>query len=356
MSALDVRTPSALPWVGIGQQLRAPLDNDESRSGLTTAPRDDGGGRVQFRTLRQLASSGLVGPPRWLWKGYIAIGAVTLLAGRPKCGKSTLIFALLRALEENGTFLGLDVSPTSVLYLSEEDVTTLREKAARFGCAETGVRFLTRRDAFPRESFRTWMQSAMTAARRTGSRLVVIDTLAFWGGLGPDAEKDAGAVQALLDPLHELASAGLAVLLIHHTRKSGGGDTSAIRGSTALAAGVDIVAELEREGGAGHEARRILTAYSRYKDTPERLLLELGSEGYRGLGAPGALVRTYTETVKAALPTRSPGCTQAEIAAATGISQQRVAEVLGEPCDAIVRGGTGKRGDPFRYHRRPHAT
>ena len=32
--------------------------------------------------------------PEWTWDGYLAPGVVTVLAGRPKVGKSTLFFGL----------------------------------------------------------------------------------------------------------------------------------------------------------------------------------------------------------------------------------------------------------------------
>ena len=40
----------------------------------------------------------LTGPPRWLWRGKVPEGAVTLLAGRPKLGKSLLAIWLAAQL------------------------------------------------------------------------------------------------------------------------------------------------------------------------------------------------------------------------------------------------------------------
>lgn len=44
--------------------------------------------------------------PEWLWHGYLAPGALTILAGKPKAGKSTLAVAVSEAVaRQAGPFL-----------------------------------------------------------------------------------------------------------------------------------------------------------------------------------------------------------------------------------------------------------
>src|SRR5204863_8743643 len=74
--------------------------------------------------------------PDWLWEGYLARSVVTLLAGRPKAGKSTFLFALLAALTKGRPFLGRPTGRAGVALLSEERRDTLAEKARRFGLEE----------------------------------------------------------------------------------------------------------------------------------------------------------------------------------------------------------------------------
>jgi len=51
--------------------------------------------------------------PDWRWTGYVAPGAVTILGGKPKAGKSTLALALAEAVAtEAPTFLGRAVDVT----------------------------------------------------------------------------------------------------------------------------------------------------------------------------------------------------------------------------------------------------
>ena len=57
--------------------------------------------------------------PDWLLGGYIAPGVLTIgPAGKPKVGKSTLAFALVRAIREDaGTFLGRTVRQLSLIHI-----------------------------------------------------------------------------------------------------------------------------------------------------------------------------------------------------------------------------------------------
>ncbi len=70
--------------------------------------------------------------PAWLWSGYVAPSAVTLWSGWPKVGKTTMLFALLGALEKGEPFLGLPTRAAGVLLLTEERKGTLASKVRRW--------------------------------------------------------------------------------------------------------------------------------------------------------------------------------------------------------------------------------
>jgi hypothetical protein len=53
--------------------------------------------------------------PAWVWEGYLARGVVTVLAGRPKCGKSTLFFGFLEALATGEPLIGQQVRAAGAL-------------------------------------------------------------------------------------------------------------------------------------------------------------------------------------------------------------------------------------------------
>src|SRR5712692_8947723 len=56
----------------------------------------------------------------WLWHGYLAAGAVTLLTSQWKAGKTTLASILLSRMKNGGELAGLPVAPGRAVVLSEE--------------------------------------------------------------------------------------------------------------------------------------------------------------------------------------------------------------------------------------------
>jgi hypothetical protein len=85
--------------------------------------------------------------PKWLLDGFLAPGAVTLVAGRPKVGKSTFLFALFEALATGQPFIGLDTCQSGILLLTEERPDTIAEKARAFGLADMNTHVLMRYQA-----------------------------------------------------------------------------------------------------------------------------------------------------------------------------------------------------------------
>jgi predicted ATP-dependent serine protease len=63
----------------------------------------------------------------------VAPGEVSLIAGRPKVGKSTLLFGLIAAILHGQPFVGRGTCDRGVLLLTEEGATTFAEKARSFG-------------------------------------------------------------------------------------------------------------------------------------------------------------------------------------------------------------------------------
>jgi len=155
--------------------------------------------------------------PPWLWRGYIAQGALTIFAGREKTGKSTVLFALLLRGEP---FLGQPTVSTGAVYLSEEPAITVVEKLRRFGLAQEEERlsFLTRLPARP--GLKRLIPAAVAEAERIRAGLIVVDTLTWWAALPPEAENDAGAMQHALTPLLEATALGFGVLAVHHADKA----------------------------------------------------------------------------------------------------------------------------------------
>jgi hypothetical protein len=201
--------------------------------------------------------------------------AVTLLSALWKIGKTTLLSHLLAACSGGGDFLGKPLRPTKVLYVSEEGERHWVRRRDALALADNVGFYL---QPFPtRPATDGWLgfvDQLEKDTREFGFDLVVFDTLAkLWP---VQEENDAGAVDAALMPLWKICKAGAGVLLIHHLRKSGGGEYTGSRGSGALSAFPDILVELVRYDASDAKCKkRKLRAKGRYEETPDELVIEL---------------------------------------------------------------------------------
>jgi hypothetical protein len=172
-----------------------------------------------------------------------AYGFVSLIAGPPKGGKSTLVAGLLRAREVGGVYLWGDPVPTGPMALvTEEGGLAVVRKVAGL----TKLDILDRRN-FIAQGLRKLehLLDALTdwCAHQAGRALVNIDTLAIWGDIKDENDATA-ATQAVATMTLFAQQTQSAVALVHHGRKGGGEHGEGIRGSGAIFATVDQAIEL----------------------------------------------------------------------------------------------------------------
>jgi hypothetical protein len=105
--------------------------------------------------------------------------------------------------------------------------------------------------------------------------LLVIDPLAAFL---PGSENNAASVLEALMHLQRLKALRLAILALHHPSKGDPPLGQAARGSGALAGYADIVIEM-RAARKGNDRCRRLHAWSRFPQTPRRLMLEWSADG-----------------------------------------------------------------------------
>ena len=313
---------------------------------------------LTFHSARDLLAAT---PPdfKWVWQDYVAHGSTTILAGSPKAGKSTLLFGLINAITSGGKrFIGHDTADTNVVLLSEEGPVTLRPKLERLTeKALDRVRLVTRDDATPRRF--TWPEATHEAVREAldhNAGVVIIDTLSFWSEIKD--ENDATEMTRAVTALAEITSQGLAVILVHHHRKSGGDYDQALRGNSALGAAADMIINLVRpqEDTEEDSAVRELRAVGRFPDAPEVLQTRLAQDGnYRVIaeGSRAHVKKNATRHVVAAYlrETHPDTSTAAEVQRDTESRASQVKDALktlvGE--GIAERFGSGGRQDPFRY-------
>ncbi len=333
----------------------------EKESGGKNLPPPDS---LEFRPLASLLAD-VPEEPAWVLRGYLARFALTLLAGRPKAGKSTLAFALMAAFEQGAAFCGIETAPSGVLLLSEERRDTLAEKAAAFGlhsfrhAQSLGTDEKKKVDVLLRHEARstTWpetVKQAIAHCHAHGLGVLVVDTWDRWTQLRGDSENAAGAVNEALEPLQYAAASGLAVVVVTHQRKSSGEFGEAVRGSNALTGGVDVVVELERPQASLALSKhvRVLRAVSRFNSTPEEFYVELGDNGYTAVDDP-AEVKVQAERAEVLEAVRAAGepMTSRQIAEDLEKQEASVRRYLNDLLEreAVTREGKGVKGNPHRW-------
>jgi hypothetical protein len=179
----------------------------------------------------------------WIVRPLAYAGGVSLIAGPPKAGKSTFAANLQRCRETGDPFLGSwAVANGPLLLVSEEGGVAIIYKTAGLHSLDV----LDRRAAVGAGlTFAQVLEVVAGWAATHLGGLVFIDTLAIWAEI--ENENDASEASKAVALVTALAQGtDLAIVLIHHVRKSGGDNGDAIRGSGAILATVDIAVELSR--------------------------------------------------------------------------------------------------------------
>lgn len=216
-----------------------------------------------------------------LWRRVVVPGAVTLLAGSPKAGKSWLLYAFASAVSRGDPWAGHPTTKVPVVLLSEEGRRTIRPKVRRFGAQEVIV--------IPRSGVPagvSWEEVAAEAGekcRREGAGCLIVDTFSHWADLAPDDEQKEGPIRRAMRPVQKVADElGIPVVVSHHLGHSG-----RIRGSTALQQVPDTLVTITAEDPEAPE--RQLAFKGRFE--PEACVVRHipngdGPDTYAFLGSP----------------------------------------------------------------------
>ncbi|MFN7545166.1 MAG: AAA family ATPase [Acidobacteriota bacterium] len=217
----------------------------------------------------------------WLVDGMIPAGGITLLTGRGGIGKSFVALDLARAAMAGDSWLCRKVSrvPYAVLLDRENPLSVAQSRLERFSMERAeGLRWVG-----------TWLDwhiemggDELMDAARAGA-LVVVDSLsAHFDG---DSENDAVQVRAWFQRLRRLASAGAAVVVIHHSGKGDAGKN--YRGSSDVLAAVDAAYLLEADAEGEPMQNLKLTCFKlRAAEEPRAIHLKLGGSCFEVTADP----------------------------------------------------------------------
>lgn len=299
----------------------------------------------QPRDISELFAESLEEVP-WIYKGFLARGGLTVLAGDPKVGKTTFTYEIIERVALGEEFLGEQVAEAKVLLLGLEEhrrdiITRLRRRSEE---ELTGrVKVVCGHLPFTPKIH----QDMADYIRCEDIGLVIIDTIPAWWNLSD--ENDASEVlrkgYPLLNIIRETNAAWLGLA---HTRKSGGGHGADIRGSSAFVGLVDIAISMKRTQGGGNQ--RMLEAVSRYGDTPDSLVIEYAEGTYRKLGSPQE-VGSHAKVNKVWEAVTTEGQTMEQLALLTDLSKQDVSKALQTLGERVHREGGGHRGSPYLFSR-----
>lgn len=215
--------------------------------------------------------------------GGLVPGSVTLLAGEPGVGKSTLLLQVLRSRALSG-------APV-LLVSAEESAQQVRLRAERLGPLPDALMVLPTTDAV----------AVIDAVASTGADLVVVDsiqTIALHDVAGSPGS--LSQVRACAEMLAGLAQAHrAAVVLVGHVTKQG-----TLAGPRSLEHLVDTV--LTVEGDRHHALRMVRAAKHRFGSTGELGLFEMSDRGLAEVSDPYKMLlgdRRPGATGSAVLPT-----------------------------------------------------
>lgn len=226
---------------------------------------------------------------KWLWHGFLSRGGVTMLSALWKAGKSTLLSHMLRAFDgRTDQFLGLAVTPARVLYVSEEHEELWAERRDDLNIGDhVGMVCRPFRGRPSPAEWAKFLGGLVKTVADYRFDLVVMDTISkLWP---VREENDAGQVEDALMPLWSLTNSGTALMLVHHNRKSDGKEFTGSRGSGGLPAFCETLMEFRRNSDGGKDCKRVITGAGRYRETPDKILIELQPSGYVSHGDPDDL-------------------------------------------------------------------
>ncbi len=175
--------------------------------------------------LATMANSVETEKVQWLWKGYIPSGKMTIIAGDPGMGKSTIALDLVSRISQ-GTILPTgerSVSGTCLIASAEdspEDTIVPRLIAAGANLSRVGIIRHVRIDddlhylSFPRD-----LERLRNILIKKGARMFIIDPLNAFLEKGTDTYKDQD-VRAILAPLEAIAEeTGTSIIIVAHLNK-----------------------------------------------------------------------------------------------------------------------------------------
>ena len=196
--------------------------------------------------------------------GGLPEGSLTLLAGEPGIGKSTLAAQIADALKGKKVF-----------YISgEESASQVKARLVRLGCDLTHLKFLSE----------TNIEKIAAAVLKVSPDLIIVDSIqTVYSAAMPSEAGSVSQIRAAAIKFLELAKEhNVAVILIGHITKDG-----SVAGPKSLEHIVDTVLYLENEDA--HQYSLLRSSKNRFGSVNELGVLEMTGTGFKEVLDPSSI-------------------------------------------------------------------
>jgi hypothetical protein len=280
----------------------------------------------------------------WIVEELLPSSGFSIIAAKPKVGKSTLARQLALCVAQGASFLGRNTTKGPVLYVALEEKRDEVKKHFKMLGAKGNEDLHSYMGSAPNEASQ-WLTKEVKSRKPV---LVIIDTL-FRFARVTDVN-DYAKVTAALDPLLALARENAAhLMVIHHARKGGGDGGDSTLGSTAIFGSVDTSIILKKTDG-----KRTIETQQRYGTDMESTLLvfdEVSKSTVLGGTKEEDDMRRISEEITTFLKTQKEPVGEPiideEVKGRTDLKRKALRDLVTK--GEVVRNGAGKRGDPFLY-------
>lgn len=283
----------------------------------------------------------------WVVANLLASGGMSILAGKPKQGKSTLARNLALAVARGNDFLGCKTQQGPVLYLALEEIELhVQHHFKQMGGAGSDpihTAFAEHRIDDERK-----LEHAISEHKPA---LVIIDPLFHFVRI-----KDGNSYAEVNDKMKAISRiarrTGTHILFIHHMKKgfSGGDDSEQILGSQAFHGIVDAQISFKKLQG-----QRFISVSQRYaEEWPETFLDYDDQTRTFSIGQPRHQIEREDKRQRIIEFVISSGGKANRTEILDGI-EGKTQEITNTISDLVGEGklsmtGSGKKGDPNVYH------
>lgn len=245
-------------WIAAGgtaEQLNKLLETKAKPWGV--GPPESRFGAIQFCNIDDISSK-----HDWLVNGLLHRHDMSMVYGRPKCGKSFFSVDLALCIARGADFFGRPVRKGAVIYQAGEGgkglVSRLKAYRDYNSIKDPDLPFilLTKQvNLYLRDGDTDGLIAEIEAWRRVLTQpleLVVVDTLARASpGANENASEDMSLIISHCQRIQEVTNAH--VMIVHHTNAAG----DKPRGHTSLLAAVDSALEITKDDFTGDRSARV---------------------------------------------------------------------------------------------------